>query len=280
MTDREQLILLKELQRFLLHPSSGVKDFDQMPAAWTELCANVHAGGSVNANPAVVREVVGGWHQAVEQLTSQLSRQIDASVEIELTRQQASDPTLRLKETVADLAKVGCLQATLLAPDVAAPIVVLADIPKKSITVKMRLKAPTDRKTTTAKVNWLVRQLAKTDPTNLHVRLLWPGRAGPTQHRLADLLQSPEIAAAGREGSNLLSMEVLLVKDIGARFAQRKNFVAELLKAVPEFYDKAAENLRAWQARPPKLVEGKAAPASVSAESLRDELELEALERQ
>ena len=29
--DREQLILLAELQRFLLHPSSGVKEFDQMP---------------------------------------------------------------------------------------------------------------------------------------------------------------------------------------------------------------------------------------------------------
>lgn len=31
VVDREQRILLSELQRFLLHPSSGVKEFDQMP---------------------------------------------------------------------------------------------------------------------------------------------------------------------------------------------------------------------------------------------------------
>ncbi|WP_255247176.1 hypothetical protein [Sphingopyxis sp. GW247-27LB] len=42
--DREQLILLSELQRFLLHPSSGVKEFDQLPTALSELCANVAAG--------------------------------------------------------------------------------------------------------------------------------------------------------------------------------------------------------------------------------------------
>lgn len=280
VTDREQLVLLKELQRFLVHPSSGVKEFDQMPAAWSELCANVLAGGSVSATPAVAREAVGGWHQVIDHLTSQLSRQIDANVELELTRQQAGDPALRLKESVAELARDGCLRATLNVPDAAGPITVCADLAKRSITVQMRLKAPADRKTTKAKVAWLVRQLAKVDFTNVHVRLLWPGRAGPTQYRLADLLESTDVAATGREGVNLLSMEVLLVKDLGSRFPQRKNFVSELLKAAPEFYDKAAEKLTAWQAKPPKLADAKATPDSVSTQSLREDLELDALERQ
>jgi hypothetical protein len=280
VTDREQLVLLKELQRFLLHPSSGVKEFEQMPPAWSELCASVLAGGSVMANPAVAREAVAGWHQAVDHLTSLLSRQIDANVRIDLTRQQADDPSLRMKEGVAHLAKEGYLQATLLAPDVAAPIHICADLRKRSLIVQMRLKAPTDRKSTKAKVAWLVRQLAKIDPHDVYVRLLWPGRADPTQHRLAELLVSTDIASVGREGFNLLSMEVVLVKDLGGRFAQRRNFVADLLQAVPEFYDKAAENITAWQARPPKLPEAKSQPSSVSAESLREDLEVEAIERQ
>lgn len=280
VTDREQLVLLKELQRFLLHPSSGVKEFDQMPAAWSELCASVMAGAAVNAAPQVAREAVGGWHQAIDHLTSQLSRQIDANVEIDLSRQEAGDPALRTKEGVARLAKDGLLTATLLAPDTAAPILLCADVRKRCLSIQMRLKAPADRKTTKAKVAWLVRQLGKAEPADLHIRLLWPGRAGPTQYRLADLLQSTDIAAIGRDDQTLLSMEVVLVKDLGTRFAQRKNFVADLLSAAPEFYEKAASQLTAWQAKPPKLSDAKSEPSSVSAEALREELELEALDRQ
>jgi hypothetical protein len=280
VTDREQLVLLRELQRFLLHPSSGVKEFDQMPAAWSDLCASILAGGSATANQAAAREVVGGWHQAIDHLVSQLSRQINAKVEIEMSRNEAGDHGLRVKDCVAVLAKEGSLHATLLVPNAAAPIRVCADLRKRSVTVQMRLKAPADRKTTKARVAWLVRQLSKIDPADLYVRLMWPGKASHTQYKLAELVGSPELASTGRDGTNLLSMEVVLVKDLGARFAQRKNFVAELLKAVPEFYDKAAENLTAWHARPLKLSEAKAEPASVSTESLREELELEALEGQ
>lgn len=280
VTDREQLVLLKELQRFLLHPSSGVKEFDQMPAAWADVCGGVAAGGSPVANSGAAREVVGAWHQAIDQLTTQLSRQIDANVQLDLSRQQAGDPSQRAKDTVAELGRDTCLRTRLLAPHAAAPIEVCADLRKRSITVLMDLKAPADRKTTKAKVGWLLRQLAQVDPKDLHVRLRWPGRSGPTQYPLAALIADPELASRDRNGLNLMRIEVLLVRDLGARFAQRRNFVAEFLAVVPEFYDKVGENLRAWQPRPPKLSTEKAAPGSVSSEALREELELEALERQ
>lgn len=51
--DCEQLVLLAELQRFLLHPSLGVKVFDQMPAAWSDLCTSIAAGGTANAKKPV-----------------------------------------------------------------------------------------------------------------------------------------------------------------------------------------------------------------------------------
>lgn len=280
VTDREQLVLLKELQRFLLHPSSGVKEFDQMPGAWTDVCSAVAAGASPIANAAAAREVIGGWHQLIDQLTTQLSRQIDANVRIELSRQHAGDPALRVKECVAELGRDGCLRSRLLVPDAAAPIEVSADLKKRSVTLQMDLKAPADRKSTKAKVAWLLRQLGQVETKDLHVRLRWPGRAAATQYPLADLLANPDLGATGREALTLTRMEVLLVKDLGGRFAQRKNFVSEFLAAVPEFYDKAAENLRAWQPRPPKLSNEKATPDSVSSDALREELELEALDRQ
>jgi hypothetical protein len=65
------------------------------------------------------------------------------------------------------------------------------------------------------------------------------------------------------------------VRDIGARFGQRKNFIGELEVAVPQFYDEVGQHLRAWQPTAPKLPESKAEPASVNTEAMRDAAEQE-----
>lgn len=57
------------MNRFLLHPSSGVKSFDQMPACWTDMVSKVVAGGSVSAGSPEAREVIGAWHQEVGDLS-------------------------------------------------------------------------------------------------------------------------------------------------------------------------------------------------------------------
>lgn len=120
--DREQLILLSELQRFLLHPSSGVKEFDQMPAAWSELCATVSAGGKVNVKSEASQEVVGCWHQALDQVTTVLSRQLANHVKVIMSRNEASDPQLRIKNALSELSKDKCLNSQLSIPDTAAPM--------------------------------------------------------------------------------------------------------------------------------------------------------------
>lgn len=279
VADREQLLLLSELQRFLLHPSSGVKEFDQMPAAWSELCAKVAAGALPTAKASETQEVVGAWHQALERVTSVLSRQLNDHVEVQMSRPEASDPAVRMKSSLDGLTREACLQNHLLVPGAAAPIQISADLRKRAVTLQMRLKAPADRQSTKARVSWLLRQLAQTESHDVHVRLLWPGRAAATQFPLVKLREAPELASRDREGMSVLSFEVLLVKDLGAKFAQRKLVVTELIKASTEFYNHVGSYLTAWQAKPPKISDAKLEPASVSAEALREQVEQEALDR-
>lgn len=279
VADQEQLLLLSELQRFLLHPSSGVKEFDQMPAAWTDLCGKVAAGALPAAKATESQEVVGAWHQALDRVTSVLSRQLNGHVEVQMSRAEASDPAVRMKASLEGLTREACLSNNLVVPDAAAPIQISADLRKRAVTLQMRLRAPADRQSTKARVSWLLRQLAQTEARDVHVRLLWPGRAAATQFPLIELRDAPELAGKDREGMTVLSFEVLLVKDLGARFAQRKLIVTELIKASTEFYDSVGACLRAWQAKPPKIASGKLEPASVSAEALREQVELEALDR-
>lgn len=277
--DREQLILLAELQRFLLHPSSGVKEFDQMPAAWSDLSASIAAGGAASAKNPVSQDVVGSWHQALDRLTSVLSRQIGNHVKLVMNKADAIDPAQRQKAALTELVSGNCLRSELSVPDAAAPVQICADFGKRALSFQMRLKAPADKKSTKARLSWLLRQLADTDPADLHVRLLWPGRSPPTLHPLKSLMEDPDIAVADRPGMAVYSFEILLVRDLGAKFAQRKIIITELLNSGSAFHDRVGARLTAWQAKPPKISEGKLEPASVSTEAMRDQVEREALDR-
>jgi hypothetical protein len=277
--DREQLILLSELRRFLLHPSSGVKEFDQMPAAWSELCESVAAGGVINTKSQQCQDVVGSWHQLLDRVTTVMSRQVNNHVQIVMGRAEATDPNERLKKASAALTADVALTADIVVPNAAAPMRVRADFRKRGVSVSMRLRAPGDRKSTKARVSWLLKQLAGAEPKDLHVRLLWPGGAKATQYPLATLADNPEIANDERSGLVVSSFEVLLVRELGAKFAQRKIIVAELVKSASQFHASVGERLTAWQPKPAKIAEGKLEPASVGTEALRDEAEREALDR-
>jgi hypothetical protein len=76
-----------------------------------------------------------------------------------------------------------------------------------------------------------------------------------------------------------LSFEVLLVKDLGARFGQRRNFIAELEAAVPDFYEQVGQHLKAWQPQAPRLREEKAEPSTVTTQAIQEEAEQTAEDR-
>ncbi len=237
--DADQRFVLNEMVRFLTHPSTGVKGFDQMPGSWTNLVNAVQAGAA--PSPADLRD-------------------LDA----------------RAKADAAKLCEDRCLTATLVIPDAAAPIDVYADIRARSLLISMRLRAPEERKGSKARINWLLRQLNPPATENWHVRLHWPGRSAYTQKPLGLLKELSDEAADERPYLVVYAFEIVLVRDIGARFAQRRNFIAELEAAVPQFYDHIGQHLKAWQPSAPRLPEAKAEPSSVNTEALRDAAEQEA----
>ena len=273
--DRDQRFILNEMVRFLTHQSAGVKDFDQMPAAWTELVSAVQAGASPSQNASETRETVGAWHQVVRDLSLTMSRQLGVEVSPRIPREHLRDLDARAKADATALCESKCLMATLTIPDAAAPLDVIADLRARTITASMRLRAPDEKKGSKARLNWLLRQISQSPSENWHVRLYWPGRSAYTQRPLASLRENVEQAAEEKSGQVVSSFDVMLVRDVGARFSQRKNFVTELKATVPQFYDQVGQYLRAWQRTAPRLPESKAEPASVNTEAMRDAAEQE-----
>ena len=141
----------------------------------------------------------------------------------------------------------------------------------------MRVLAPGDRKSTKARLNWLLRQLSKSKPDNIHVRFYWPGRGPYTQHPLAALRDRPEIAEA--PGKIVSSFEVVFARDLAGRFAQRKNFVVDLEQAIPDFYEQVGQHLKAWQPQAPRIKEDRSAAEDVGTDAMQRDAEEAVQER-
>ncbi|TYC51531.1 hypothetical protein FMN50_21470 [Rhodobacterales bacterium] len=276
--DADQQILLNEMLRFLSHDSAGVRSFDQMPSSWSDLLAVVQAGGSVAANNSDTKEVIGAWHQESQDLSLILSRQLARNVEIKVPRSHRHDPLARAKADAQTLCTDKKLQTTLSVPDAASPIEVIVDLQTRSIAISMKLKAPSDKISTKARLNWLLKQIANSDDKNLYVRLFWPGRGPYSQFSVKQLREDAPIVDE-KKSNTVTSFEVVMVKDCGARLGQRRNFIVDLENAVPDFYEQAGQYLRNWQAPAPKLKEEKSDPKNVDTRSMQKEAELKAFER-
>jgi hypothetical protein len=276
--DPDQLYLLNELKRFLTHESTGIKGFDRMPPEWTELNKLVSASEAIPAKSEAALAELEAWHQETRDLSLILTRKTEALVREKLPRKHLDDPSLRLKEEFASLRETKRLCAALNVPDAASPVENYANLMTRTISVEMFLRAPEDRKSTKARVNWLLRQLKTVNTPDIHIRLMWPGSSEATLYPLEELREDAAISETGKEGLQVLGFHILLSRRIGAKFTQQTNFIALLEQIVPEFYQEVGQNLVAWRKSAPKIKPKRDGSTDVSVDALEEEAEEMALD--
>lgn len=270
VADSDQMLLLNELRRFLSHDSAGVKGFDRMPREWTELNKLVASGGDFSVKSVEAQAVIDAWHQETRDLSLILSRMTEARVDQRLTRVHVSDPTRRSKDELLQLCEQKQLSVSLEIPGAAAPIDVTVDLSRRSVDTGMTIRAPEDKKSTKARLNWLLRQIKTEDVADLYVRLFWPGRSPNTQHSVTDLRESLEIACEGKGQLAPSKFHLFTSTFLGARFTQRQNFILDVENVVPDFYKHFGANLKAWQKPAPKIKAGRDEAEHVSTDAISD----------
>jgi len=253
VNDADQLLLLEELKRFLTHESAGVKGFDQMPPQWAEIVAEISTGSIISPRSPKAMTVIDAWQQETRDLSLILSRQTEVSVSEKISRSHTNDPNLRMKEQINSLCNQHLMNASIDIPDAASPVEIFADIGGRTITASMKLRAPEDRKSTTARLNRLLRQVRSASMDNIHIRLYWLGRNKPTMHSIEQLRTDPVLASMGMEHLQVHSFDILVCKRTGRRFSGARTFIADLEEIVPEFYKDVGQTLSAWKAKAPAI---------------------------
>lgn len=253
VADDDQRLLLNELRRFLTHESAGVKGFDRMPPEWSEINRLVSAGGTIPTKSQDAAVVLDAWHQETRDLSLILSRQTETAVQERLSRKHRTNPAQRQKDELQHLREDGQLHCALDVPDAAAPIEIVADIARRTIDVGMTLRAPEDRVSSKARVNWLLRQIKSEQTGDVFVRMMWPGRSESTQFQLADLLADPALCEKDKNGLQVTRFHIFIARRLGAKFTQQVNFIRELEEVVPAFYGEIGQNLQEWRKPAPKI---------------------------
>lgn len=94
----------------------------------------------------------------------------------------------------------------------------------------------------------------KTTDDSIAVRVFWPGRAPDTMATLAQIKERGiYILLSDNSSLKPAAFEVVLTRDLGAKFKGTKTFVQESEPLLSEFYEQAGRHLEEWVAALPKV---------------------------
>lgn len=251
--DPEQRYILNEFKRYFMHPSSGVKSFDSMNTEWKEVCSTVKNGGRLLKTAEEVRNTIGAWHQEQRDISLLLTRELKVPVSLKLKKTHKAEPESRLKDDSQALVDNHRLTSVFEIPDAASDLTVIADLRRRTVSASMEIIAPTDKKSTKARVNWLIRQLQKTGDSSIQIVAKWPGRTQDTSASLDVLRDEPGALQCENTSLSPTRFQVMLVRDLAGKFSGSKTFLDCLNSAVKDYYREAGEHLRLWVPPAPKL---------------------------
>lgn len=252
VSDPDQAYMLEEYVRYLEHDSAGVSEFEQMGKEWVEVCKLLFAKSRLEKKSPLGPAVISDWDELIRCTALLMSRTLETNVTTALSAKERKDPSSRLQALHNEFIKSGVLESRIEIPDAASPISIEADLTRRSVIVSMSVDAPKDRARAPATVNWLLRQLAKTEDGNLMVVAKWPGRIQDTYAELTKIRQDVDALIGERKGQLPRLFEIRSVSDLGGKFTQRRNFVPELTSCVTNFYEAVGQHVVKWQAPPPK----------------------------
>lgn len=119
----------------------------------------------------------------------------------------------------------------------------------------MKLEAPKDKSRSTAPINWLTRQLKDKDIGAVSIRAYWPKRIQMTSVSLAEAIENPALLIPPNVNDLPVSLEVVRVVDLAAKFKGAKTFIEETSREFPAFYQDVGQHLSRWVAKAPKVKE-------------------------
>jgi hypothetical protein len=250
VSDPDQAWILGELIRYLEHPRSGALDFSDMGGTWVAVREAV-ATGTLRPTDKGLADVVSRWEQLLRFAALRLGRELGADVQIQLSRKEVAEPSLRFAAQAQSLVTSGTLAGNLKIPGAIASISLVADVRAGRVVVAVDIDAPSEGRPAT-RVNWLVRQL-RDAPDGLRIDAFMSGSRTSTSDLLRVVRENPAILVQDPK-REFRSFRIAATSPIGTkRGTGRGAFIDSVLAALDGFYGGVVQQLRPWTAKAPQL---------------------------
>jgi hypothetical protein len=253
VSDPDQAWILGELIRYLEHPRSGALDFSDMGGAWV-MVRDAVAAGTLRESTRELSQVISRWEQLLRFAALRLGRELGADVQVQLSRREAADPSIRFASQARLLVAAGYVDGTLRIPRAIAPVEVSVDLRAGRVTVSAEVAAPREGRATT-RVNWLTRQL-KDAPDGLRVDAFTLGSRSSRSALLRAVRDNPSVLVDDPK-RELRMFRLAASSPMGTkRAAGRGGFIDSVLSAIDGFYEAVLQPLRPWISKAPQLPAG------------------------
>jgi hypothetical protein len=262
ISDPDQEWVLRELIHYLTDEASGAFGFGDMGESWVPVRNAAHDGTLRQTDPAA-RDVAERWEQFTHYLALSFSQELGATVTVE-RRRKDRDPVTRIESISRSLASDGYMRSVLRIPDAIGPVEVRADLRSRQTVIGVSIDAPTEGQLR-ARFRWLLRQLGDA-PDDLLIEASFPNARVTTAAALGALRAEPKLLDYPPDPKRPpRTFVVSRARTMGHKKGRAEgSFVRETSAQAVAFYHDIVQNLKAWQAKAPRLREPEPEKKSVA----------------
>lgn len=251
LSDATQQRVLEEFLRYMDHPRSGMRGFDDMGQQWVRVREGVKAKTQRSADRSSV-EVSNRFEQLVRHTALELSGLLGVDVQCASTA-QAADSTSRCQQ----LADSGQMFGSIRVPGAVSAMIVTADIRTDKVTCSITLPAPREGRLLT-RINWLLRQIPEARDAIRIEALLAGSRDASIAALMKTLRRTPE-SLIPADGRDIKAFRISLDLPMGQKRGTGIGSLIHSVVAVTQhMYAEVVQNLRpaiAKEAKPPRMPE-------------------------
>ena len=249
ITDEDQIEIMSEVLHYMSDNRSGVNGFHQMSDGWVNVSEKIRNSQTLSRNDdADIQEAVVSWHQEEIDMRLMLTRHLGIVV-----KSVNEDPKKKLANNIKKLKTKNHLTTSLKIKGAVSDIDVKAEFERRMIQMSVEVTPPLD-KGTISRLSWLKKQLGKIDSPLLNDISVYASvkySSKPLTEKFADFDRFYDYDDIKKK--DITQFTLTLNNGIAASFKSKKKFVTLIEAMLRDFYKDIVQNVKTWQAPPPKL---------------------------
>ena len=155
--DPDQVRIMEEVVLYLKSPETGTETFDRMSKGWKQVTELSAIDECLSKEEPSITDAVNDWIQEEKDIALKLSSHLGVMVDCQ--KRQYKTLEQRIEGDKDSLVQNKALESVFRIKNSASPIYTKANFLKKSIRYTVKINAPLDKQSNSARFNWLMRQL-------------------------------------------------------------------------------------------------------------------------